>query len=50
MISEVDPICALQASMEGYDVVNIDEVANVPDIFVTATGIRMLSPWSICRR
>ena len=38
MISEVDPICALQASMEGYDVVNIDEVASVPDIFVTATG------------
>ncbi len=38
MISEVDPICALQASMEGYDVVNIDEVVNVPDIFVTATG------------
>ena len=38
MITEVDPICALQASMEGYDVVNIDEVANVPDIFVTATG------------
>ena len=38
MISEVDPICALQASMEGYDVVNIDEIVNVPDIFVTATG------------
>ena len=38
LISEVDPICALQASMEGYDVVDIDEVANVPDIFVTATG------------
>jgi len=38
MITEVDPICALQASMEGYDVVNIDEVAHVPDIFVTATG------------
>ena len=38
MISEVDPICALQASMEGYDVVNIDEIANIPDIFVTATG------------
>ncbi len=38
MISEVDPICALQASMEGYDVVDIDEVASVPDIFVTATG------------
>ena len=38
MISEVDPICALQASMEGYDVVNIDEIAHGPDIFVTATG------------
>ena len=38
MISEVDPICALQASMEGFDVVNIDEIANIPDIFVTATG------------
>ena len=38
MISEVDPICALQASMEGYDVVNIDEIVNIPDIFVTATG------------
>ena len=38
MISEVDPICALQASMEGYEVVNIDEIANKPDIFVTATG------------
>ena len=38
MVTEVDPICALQASMEGYDVVNIDDVANVPDIFVTATG------------
>ena len=38
MISEVDPICALQASMEGYDVVDIDEIVNKPDIFVTATG------------
>ena len=38
MISEVDPICALQASMEGYDVVNIDDIVNIPDIFVTATG------------
>ncbi len=38
MVTEVDPICALQASMEGYDVVNIDEVASIPDIFVTATG------------
>ncbi|OUX16020.1 MAG: hypothetical protein CBE11_02995 [Rickettsiales bacterium TMED251] len=38
MVSEVDPICALQASMEGYEVVEIDEIAEKPDIFVTATG------------
>ena len=38
MVSEVDPICALQASMEGYEVVRIDDVAQTPDIFVTATG------------
>ena len=38
MVTEVDPICALQAAMEGYEVVKIDEVASVPDIFVTATG------------
>ncbi len=38
MITEVDPICALQAAMEGYEVVNLDEVAAIPDIFVTATG------------
>jgi adenosylhomocysteinase len=38
MVTEVDPICALQAAMEGYEVVKIDEVASIPDIFVTATG------------
>ena len=38
MVTEVDPICALQAAMEGYEVVKIDDVASVPDIFVTATG------------
>ena len=38
MVTEVDPICALQAAMEGYEVVDLDEVANLPDIFVTATG------------
>ncbi|MDE0118799.1 MAG: adenosylhomocysteinase [Bdellovibrionales bacterium] len=40
LISEVDPICALQASMEGYEVVQVDEVAGDVDIFVTATGCR----------
>ena len=37
-VTEVDPICALQASMEGYKVVNLDEVVDQADIFVTATG------------
>ena len=37
-ITEIDPICALQAAMEGYRVVNMDEVAALGDIFVTATG------------
>jgi len=38
MVTEVDPICALQAAMEGYQVVTMDEAAPVADIFVTATG------------
>jgi adenosylhomocysteinase len=37
-VTEVDPICALQAAMEGYDVVTMDDVAPTGDIFVTATG------------
>jgi adenosylhomocysteinase len=38
MVSEVDPICALQAAMEGYQVVTMEEAAPMADIFVTATG------------
>ena len=38
LITEVDPICALQASMEGYQVVTMEEAAPIADIFVTATG------------
>ncbi|MGB4867227.1 MAG: adenosylhomocysteinase, partial [Hyphomicrobium sp.] len=38
MVSEIDPICALQAAMEGYRVVTMDEAADKADIFVTATG------------
>jgi len=38
LITEIDPICALQAAMEGYRVVTLDEVADKADIFVTATG------------
>src|SRR3954453_10164180 len=38
MVSEVDPICALQAAMEGYEVVTMEDAAPQADIFVTATG------------
>ncbi|RZJ18269.1 MAG: adenosylhomocysteinase, partial [Brevundimonas sp.] len=37
-VTEVDPICALQAAMEGYEVVTLEEAAGDADIFVTATG------------
>jgi adenosylhomocysteinase len=38
MVTEIDPICALQAAMEGYQVVTMEEAAPISDIFVTATG------------
>jgi len=38
LVTEIDPICALQAAMEGYQVVTMDEAAPHADIFVTATG------------
>ena len=38
MVTEIDPICALQASMEGYEVVKIEDVVSKGDIFCTATG------------
>ena len=38
MVTEIDPICALQAAMEGYEVTTMDEAASRADIFVTATG------------
>ena len=38
IITEVDPICALQAAMDGYQVTTIDEVVAIADIFITATG------------
>ncbi|HZL58864.1 MAG TPA: adenosylhomocysteinase [Stellaceae bacterium] len=38
LVTEIDPICALQAAMEGYQVVTMDEAAPAADIFVTATG------------
>ena len=38
MVTEIDPICALQAAMEGYEVVTMDDIVERGDIFVTATG------------
>jgi adenosylhomocysteinase len=38
MVTEIDPICALQAAMEGYQVTTMDEAAAQGDVFVTATG------------
>ncbi|PCI31844.1 MAG: adenosylhomocysteinase [Alphaproteobacteria bacterium] len=38
LVTEIDPICALQAAMEGYEVITMDEAAKIGDIFVTCTG------------
>ncbi len=38
VITEIDPICALQAAMEGYEVMKMEDAASIGDIFVTATG------------
>jgi adenosylhomocysteinase len=38
IVTEIDPICALQAAMEGYEVMKMDKAAKLGDIFVTATG------------
>lgn len=40
IVTEIDPICALQATMEGYQVTTLEEVASIGDIFVTCTGCR----------
>ncbi|MBL7107490.1 MAG: adenosylhomocysteinase [Phycisphaerae bacterium] len=38
LVTEIDPICALQATMEGYEVVKLDDAAAIGDIFISATG------------
>jgi adenosylhomocysteinase len=40
VVTEIDPICALQAAMEGYQVLTLDDVVETADIFITATGNR----------
>lgn len=50
IVSEIDPICALQAVMDGYQVATLDEVIEDVDIFVTATGnTRVITPEHILR-
>ena len=45
IITEIDPICALQAAMEGYEVRTLEEVVETADIFITATGNKdMITP------
>ena len=38
IVTEIDPICALQAAMEGFEVINMDDACRIGDIFVTTTG------------
>ena len=44
LITEIDPICALQAAIEGYQVVTMEEAAPLGDIFVTTTGCKSALP------
>ena len=48
MVTEIDPICALQAAMEGYEVMTMEDAAAIGDIFVTATGMSTSSRASTC--
>src|SRR5437764_3407618 len=51
VITEIDPICALQAAMHGYEVRVLEEVVETADVFVTATGNRdLLRPEHVARR
>ncbi len=38
IVTEIDPICALQAAMDGYQVATLDDVVEIADIFITTTG------------
>jgi adenosylhomocysteinase len=50
VITEVDPICALQAAMEGYEVTTLDDIVETADLFVTATGnLNIITPSDMAR-
>ena len=50
IVTEIDPICALQASMEGYEVAMMEDVASRGDVFVTATGNKDVITLDTCAR
>ena len=50
IVTEIDPICALQAAMEGYQVTTIDDVIATADIFITATGNKNILTVELMRR
>ena len=50
IITEIDPICALQAAMEGYQVTTIDDVVETADIFITATGNKNILTTDLMKR
>jgi adenosylhomocysteinase len=50
IVTEIDPICALQAAMEGYQVATLDDVVETADIFITATGNRDVIMASVMAR
>ena len=50
VITEVDPICALQAAMEGYEVTTLDDIVETADLFITATGnLNIITPSDMAR-
>ena len=48
VVTEIDPICALQAAMDGFEVVTMADAAPMADIFITATGNRTSSRSTTC--
>ena len=50
IVTEIDPICALQAAMEGYQVTTIDDVIETADIFITATGNKNILTVDLMKR
>jgi len=50
IITEIDPICALQAAMEGYQVTTVDDVIETADIFITATGNKNIITTDMMKR